>query len=348
MKFIDFCSGIGGGRVALEKLGMSCVAFSEIDSSAEATYQYMFDGDDRNLGDLMDIDPRSLPEFDLLISGFPCQTFSIAGGRCGLADKDRGQIIYGIVKILKERDIKYFILENVKGLANLDNGSTLRTVLALLDGAGYDVSVKVLNSIDFGVPQMRERIYFVGVMKSLAITRFPYMFSAIRRFNDATIEDCLIDRDRQFLFDQRSPGYSTFLKYLKNKYNNGKYSVAQLLSQEHLILDTRQSDLRLYSGKVPTLRRARHGILYVREGQFRKLSGYEALLLQGFPKDYAEKAKGTIPNSKLLQQAGNAMTVPVVEEVAKELLSYIEGDAYEGKERANKQRFSYCEGWLQK
>ncbi|NEW61463.1 hypothetical protein GSY74_09230 [Sulfurovum sp. bin170] len=94
----------------------------------------------------------------------------------------------------------------------------------------------------------------------------------------------MIDSDEKLIFDENLPAYQTFLKYLDNKYNKGKYNIDELLSKEYRVLDTRQSDLRIYEGKTPTLRRGRHGILYVRDGQFRKLSGYEALLLQKFPK----------------------------------------------------------------
>ena len=113
------------------------------------------------------------------------------------------------------------------------------------------------------------------------------------------------------------------MKYLENKYNRGKFSVEKLLKEDFLVIDTRQSDLRLYRGKVPTLRTGRHGILYVRDGKFRKLSGYESLLLQGFPKDLSEKVKGKIADVYLLSQAGNAMTVNVVEAFGKSLLDFI-------------------------
>jgi DNA (cytosine-5)-methyltransferase 1 len=189
-----------------------------------------------------------------------------------------------------------------------------------LNDAGYKVYHKVLNSLDFAVPQMRERIYFVGVKKELVDDDFKYEFP--QKYSGATqsLEECLIESDEKLVFDERLPAYQTFLKYLDNKYNKGKYNIDELLSKEYRVLDTRQSDLRIYEGKTPTLRRGRHGILYVRDGQFRKLSGYEALLLQKFPKKYAEKVRGKISNQKLLQQTGNAMTSSVIEEIAKNLM----------------------------
>jgi len=323
LKFLDFCAGIGGGRIGLENLGMKCLGFSEIDKDAEITYREFFGYDEVNYGDLMQIEPEDLPDFDFMVGGFPCQTFSIIGNRCGLDDDERGQIIYGLVRILKAKDVKYFILENVKGLINHDKGNTLKVVLKLLDDAGYRVYYEVLNSLDFGVPQMRERIYFVGVKKELVDDSFRYEFPKKYSGKSESLEECLIECDRTLIFDESLSAYQTFYKYLDNKYNKGKYNIDKLLSHEYRVLDTRQSDLRIYHDKTPTLRRGRHGILYVREGQFRKLSGYEALLLQKFPKRYADKVRGKISNSKLLQQAGNAMTSSVIEEIAKSFMKAI-------------------------
>ncbi|MBD3842759.1 MAG: DNA (cytosine-5-)-methyltransferase [Campylobacterales bacterium] len=321
MRFMDFCAGIGGGRIGLENLGMSCVGFSEIDKDAEITYKEFFGQDEKNYGDLMKINPADLPDFDFMVGGFPCQTFSIIGTRCGLEDETRGQVIYGLVKILKAKNVKYFILENVKGLISHDKGNTLKIVLELLDNAGYKVYHKILNSIDFGVPQMRERIYFVGVKKDLCDDNFSYEFPQASS-TKIDIEECLID-NKESVFDEKVASYQTFLKYLNNKYNKGKYKIEDLLFDDFKVIDTRQSDLRIYDKKIPTLRRGRHGIMYIRNKNFRKLSGYESLLLQGFPKKYADIVKDKISSSKLLQQTGNAMTVNVIEEIGRNLMRAI-------------------------
>jgi len=322
MTFLDFCAGIGGGRIGLENLGLSCLGFSEIDKDAEKTYRTYFGDAEKNFGDLMKINPKDLPNFDFMVGGFPCQTFSIIGTRCGLRDEEKGQIIYGLVNILKAKKVKYFILENVKGLVNHDKGNTFKTVLKLLDEAGYKVQHKVLNSLDFGVPQMRERIYLVGIKKELVVDNFYFKFPNKSHGVQKTLASCLVD-SKALTFSEKLTSYKTFLKYIDNKYNVGKYKIDELLSEEYRVLDTRQSDLRIYKDKVPTLRRGRHGILYVKNGKFKKLSGYESMLLQGFPQRYAMLAKEKIPNGKLLQQTGNAMTVTVIEEIAKNLLEAI-------------------------
>lgn len=315
MKFMDFCAGIGGGRLGLEENKLECVAHSEIDAVTNQTYRVFFGNDEKNFGDLMSINSAELPDFDILIGGFPCQTFSIVGKRKGFSD-DRGLIIYGIIKILTEKNIPYFILENVKGLVNHNNGQTLKTILSELSNAGYYVDYKVLNSENYGVPQLRERVYFIGIRNDLMKNFFIWPTPT----ETPDIKNYLIDPQSQILdFNNK-----TFQKYINNKYNAGKFDFEELLKENYLILDTRQSDLRIYRGKTPTLRTGRHGILYVKDRKLHKISGYEGLLLQGFPKKLADKAKeANINNNKLLSQAGNAMTVTVIEALGKALLECV-------------------------
>jgi len=319
IKFMDFCAGIGAGRLGLQNLGMKCVGFSEINKYSEQTYREFFGYDEKNYGDLTKIKSEDLKDFDLMIAGFPCQTFSVIGQRKGMED-DRGQIIFSLIKIMREKNLKYFILENVKGLANHDGGKTLKKILEGLDNAGYKVFHRVLNSLDYGVPQMRERIYFVGIRKDLVKKESAFEWPRIIKFPN--VENYLIDEE-ELEFDEKKRSYETFIKFINNKYNKGLFKIEDLLKENYLVLDTRQSDLRLYRNKVPTLRTGRHGILYVRNKKFRKLSGFESLLLQGFPKKLAEKVKGKIADIYLLSQAGNAMTVSSIEAVGKKLLEYI-------------------------
>ncbi len=317
--FMDFCAGIGAGRLGLENVGLKCVAFAEIDKHAERTYREFFGKEEKNYGDLMKINVDDLPDFDLMIAGFPCQSFSVMGQRKGMSD-NRGQIIYGLIKIMNGKNLPYFILENVKGLTNHDGGKTLKIILEELDKAGYKVYHRVLSSLNYGVPQMRERIYFVGIRKDL-VKKNKY-FEWPEPIKTPKIQDYLID-SCELELDERKRSYKTFLKFLGNKYNKGLFQVKKILKDEYLVLDTRQSDLRLYRDKVPTLRTGRHGILYIKNGKFRKLSGFESLLLQGFPKNLAEKTRGKIADVYLLSQAGNAMTVNVIEAIGKNLLNYI-------------------------
>jgi len=320
LKFIDLCAGVGAGRLGLEANGLECVGYSEIDKDAEFTYRTLY-GNELAFGDLTKIEPQMLPNFDLLISGFPCQTFSIVGKRDGLQDEDKGQIIYHISRILEESENSFFILENVKGLVNHDKGRTFKIVLNLLESLDYEVHYEVLNSLDYGVPQMRERIYLVGIKKELIQEGKTFSFP-LKIEKKYDISYFLSDDREEFIFNKSKSTYATFERYLNNKYNQGKYDIDEILKEDYVVLDTRQSDLRIYPQKVPTLRRGRHGILYTKNGQLRKLSGYEAFLLQGFTKEMAEKASLEQSNGKLLAQAGNAMTINVIDAISKELLKY--------------------------
>lgn len=311
---MDFCSGIGAGRLGLENAGITCVAHSEIDPNPDLTYQLFFD-DKSNLGDLTQLNIDNLPNFDVMLAGFPCQTFSIVGKRAGL-DDNRGQIIYYLTNILKRKNVPFFILENVKGLINHNKGETLKAILAILSENGYHVYYQVLDSQYYGVPQMRERIYFVGIKKDIAHTPFEFPKPILSK----PIEYFLSD-DRDYEFNVNNP---TFQKYLASKYNNNQYDIAEILKSDYKIIDWRQSDFRLYDKKTPTLRTGRHGILYSKNGKLRKLSGYEGLLLQGFPKQIAQKViDHKLPDNKILSQAGNAMTVTVIEKLGEQLLKSI-------------------------
>ncbi|RAX57719.1 DNA (cytosine-5-)-methyltransferase [Helicobacter monodelphidis] len=322
MTFIDFCSGIGGGRLGLELNGFQCLGFSEIDKEAIKTYKSFFDTtNELELGDLTNINPYNLPDFDLLISGFPCQTFSIVGKREGLENLDKGQIIFYLSKILAIKQPSYFILENVKGLMSHNKGETLKIILELLESCGYNVSHQLLNTLDFDLPQSRERVYFVGIRKDLGI-KFSF---ETKIFQDSKIQiKDFLNPSNENIFDNNVESYKTFLKYINNKYNINRINLDELLKYDFLIIDTRQSDLRIYKNKIPTLRRDRQGLLYVFNGVLYKLSALEALALQGFNKlpNLQNKIKN-LKTSDILRQAGNAMSVNVIEDIASNILKMI-------------------------
>ena len=322
MTFIDFCSGIGGGRLGLELNGLKCLGFSEIDKEAIRTYKSFFDTQSEiEFGDLTKINPISLPNFDVLISGFPCQSFSIVGKREGLKNKEKGQIIFYLAEILKAKKPKAFILENVKGLVNHNKGETLKEILRLLESCGYNVSFKVLNSLDFGLAHSRERIYFVG-LRTESKKSFSFLDNDLFK-KETKLQDFLNPR-KENIFNATCVTYQTFLKFLENKYNRSKFNLQEILKQDFLVLDTRQSDLRLYKNKIPTLRRDRQGLFYVYQNNLYKLSALEALNLQGFNKikNLNEKIEN-LKTSDILRQCGNAMSVNVIESIANTLLKIL-------------------------
>lgn len=157
--FIDLFAGIGGIRIPFQELGGKCVFASEWDKFAQKTYHVNF-GDMPN-GDITKITNDEIPDFDILLGGFPCQPFSQAGLKKGFSDT-RGTLFFEIERIIKDKRPKAFLLENVKQLRGHDKGRTLKIILEHLDALDYQVTYDVLRAADFGIPQNRERIYIVG------------------------------------------------------------------------------------------------------------------------------------------------------------------------------------------
>ena len=257
----------------------------------------------------------NLPDFDLLIAGFPCQTFSVIGRQAGFSD-DRGQIIFHLSRILREKRPKCFILENVKGLVRHDNGQTIKKIIEELEESGYSTTYKVITSLNCGVPQMRQRVYFVGIRKDIVKNISDFVWP----------EDTPMPKLEEYLIDRvpiSTLNLDILKRYLINPTNVGKYTVEDLCKMNGKVLDTRMNDLRIYDGKVPTLRAQRDGIYYVFDNNIYQLTGYEALLLQGFPKKYADRVKEIVTDRHLLMQAGNAMTVNVIELIGNCIIQYL-------------------------
>ncbi len=159
MKYIELFAGIGGFRSALDKLGYECVFSSEIDKYARQSYKALYDHEPS--GDITKIDAYDIPDHDMIVGGFPCQAFSIAGVRKGFEDT-RGTLFFEIIRIASAKNPKWLMLENVKGLLSHDGGKTFDVMCACLNDIGYAIDFKVLNSKHYGVPQNRERVFIVA------------------------------------------------------------------------------------------------------------------------------------------------------------------------------------------
>lgn len=314
LTFLDLCSGIGGGRLGLENAGMECIGYCDTSRLANITYNLIHSTDgELFFTNIKKIAKGSLPLYDVLIAGFPCQTFSVIGRQNGFNDS-RGQIIFTLCDILKFSQPKYFILENVKGLVTHNNGETYKTILKALHESGYRGYSKVLTTFDYGIPQNRQRIYFIGIRNDLFCENL-FQWPSCRKSNQIEsffLDDMPISEENLFYFK----------RYLMNPTNNNKYSLDEILSMENMIIDTRMNDLRLYRGKMPTLRSQRDGIYYVHHHQLYQLTGTEALLFQGFPYEKIKDLKNKVSDRHLLMQAGNAMSVNVIEELGKSIAHY--------------------------
>ena len=305
LKFIDLFAGIGGIRLGFAnafKENIEFVFSSEIDKYAQQTYKANFDGD--VAGDITKIDEKDIPSHDILLAGFPCQAFSIAGKRLGFEDT-RGTLFFEVARIIKYHKPKILFLENVKGFVNHDNGNTFRVVKETLEEMGYKVFTKVLNAKDFGVPQNRERIYIVAFLDDIEF-----------EFPEALCTEVSIKSKLQ-------------KDVLEKYYYNGKPLFERIkddVVNENSIYQWRRQYVRENkSGVCPTLTAnmgtGGHNVPIVRDKKgIRKLTPRECANFQGFPDTFI------LPNlvdSQLYKQCGNSVVVEVINKIAEKILKRI-------------------------
>ena len=193
--FIDLFAGIGGFHLAFHALGAECEFASEINNFARKTYEANFQAicpglfaSGNFVGDISKVDAAGIPDFDILCAGFPCQAFSSAGLQKGFADP-RGQLFFEIVRILKAKQPKAFILENVRNLLTHDKGATFSTIVDCLQGLGYHIHYKVIKACDFGLPQYRPRLFIIGFKENIPFT-FPASVPLLQTISDIFKGEC--------------------------------------------------------------------------------------------------------------------------------------------------------------
>ena len=300
--FIDLFAGIGGIRLGYQFNGGRCVFSSEWDKDAAKTYYYNFG--ERPYGDIQKIDPKTIPDFDVLLAGFPCQPFSIIGDKEGFKHETQGTLFFNIEKILLEKRPKAFMLENVRNLTAHDNGRTFKVILAHLKNAGYDVHYKVLNALDYGVPQKRERIIICGFRKKVDF-EFPLPIPREERRTVADIIDVDAEQDKS-LFVRPSIRKSR-LERLKDKKFPRPY-----ISHENVAgsITPHTFSCALRAGASAN---------YILINDERRPSAREMLRIQGFPDEF----KIVVPYSQIKHQTGNSVAVPVIRAVAREVVSHL-------------------------
>jgi DNA (cytosine-5)-methyltransferase 1 len=298
-KTIDLFAGIGGIRLGFEAHGCVTVFASEWDRYAQDMYEANFG--ERPFGDINAIEPSAIPDHDILLAGFPCQPFSIAGKGLGFADT-RGTLFFNIEAILETKRPRAFLLENVKRLTTHDEGRTFAVILDRLDKLGYTVYHRVLNSLDFGVPQKRERIYIVGFSEEIDF-EFP---SPLGSF--APLTDVLLD-------DDDVPESYFLSEHLREKRMNAVKGEPPYPSIWHENIGGNVSALP-YSCAL----RAGGSYNYLVVNGVRRLTDREMLRLQGFPDSFIIN----IPYSQARKVAGNSVSVPVIKSIAGNLVKALQ------------------------
>lgn len=318
--FIDLFAGIGGFRIAFQNLGGKCVYSSEFDAKAQESYLANYG--EMPFGDITKESTKSyIPkEFDILCGGFPCQAFSLAGHRLGFKDETRGTLFFEIEAILRKHQPKAFFLENVKGLAIHDRGRTLKTILEHLDDAGYDVvPPQILNAMDYGVPQHRERIYIIGFRKDLGINvaDFHYpdpttpddhrpRFRDVMEENEVSVKYYLSTTYVETLIRHKArheaAGHGFGYKIIDIDGVANAIVVGGMGRECNLLIDKRLTNftpITRIKGEVN------------REG-IRKMTPREWARLQGFPDTF----KIVVADASAYKQFGNSVAIPAIQATA--------------------------------
>lgn len=339
IKYLELFAGIGGFRSAIEKaskhtgIQAKCIGYSEIDPNAVKTYKANFGANDDELeiGDINSLDSelkiKKLPKFDVLLAGFPCQPFSLMGDKEGFADS-RGTMFFQIAKILEIKKPEFFILENVRGLKTHDGGRTFERIMQILkEDLGYHVRPELLNSADFGVPQVRRRLYFIGVKNKKTFKQIAELdFSKKAQKNKFKTAWHLLEREVDEKYYLSEKLIKTILAHGSGNYYS-KSEINRIVA-------------RPLTASMHKMHRANQDNYYSDDfihGEFdgekiisgphskkriRKLTPKEAFRLQGFHDSFVSKAqKAGVSDTQLYKQAGNAITVNVAETILKTILN---------------------------
>ena len=351
IRFFDMFSGIGGFRAGLETIdGYKCIGHCEIDEFADKSYRCLFNTDGEVFfNDATKIDPKDIPEFDLLCAGFPCQAFSVAGIRKGVEDA-RGTLFFEIARVLREKRPKYFLLENVPGLLSHDKGRTFTAILSTLSELGYSIEWQLLNSADFKVPQSRKRMFAFGYRDVRCAGKvFPFT-----ECNPQTLIQVLPGSQGQRGYDlsglsrtlasnaggqggktgmyidlNDKPCITCLARCIKSRYNSGITNrrgensgvfecLMPCLTPDRL--EKRQQGKRFRPHNCPMFTLTAQDIHGVLENcRIRKLMPIECLRLQGFKDEQILPMLEINSDNQLYKQAGNAVTVTVVNAIGKRI-----------------------------
>jgi DNA (cytosine-5)-methyltransferase 1 len=328
--FIDLFAGIGGFRIALQNLGGECVYSSEWDEQAKKTYFANFG--DVPFGDItLESTKRYIPEnFDILCAGFPCQAFSLAGKRRGFAET-RGTLFFDVAEILRRRQPKGIFLENVKGLKIHDKGRTFETIKGALDEVGYIIAddPQIVNAMNFGVPQHRERVYIIGVRKDIAaqygITKetvqdsYPKPTDTTKRFADIKEEKEVnvkyylstqyIDTLVKHRARHEAKGHGFGYEIIRDDQVANAIVVGGMGRERNLVIDDRLTNF------IPVT----HIKGVVNHDGIRRMTPREWARLQGFPDTF----KIIVADASAYKQFGNSVAVPAIQATANELLKLL-------------------------
>jgi DNA (cytosine-5)-methyltransferase 1 len=302
--FIDLFAGIGGIRLGFQALGGKCVFSSEWDEGAVKTYEANFG--ETPFGDITQIPVRSIPDFDILLAGFPCQPFSIIGDKEGFEHETQGTLFFNIEKILREKKPAAFMLENVRNLVAHDGGKTFKVILSHLEGSGYLVFHKVLNALDYGVPQKRERIIICGFRRPTNF-EFPPPIPPDKRLS---LQDIL---ERGETIDKRL--------YVRKEIRDSRLKRLKTMKFPKPYLSHENVAGSITPHSYSCALRAGASANYILVNDERRPTERELLRIQGFPDDF----RIVVNYSQIKRQTGNSVAVPMIKAVAEKMIQSLFG-----------------------
>lgn len=301
--FIDLFAGIGGIRIPFDEMGYRCVFSSEWDKAAQTTYEANFG--ERPAGDITKIDTEAIPPHDLLLAGFPCQAFSIMGKKRGF-DDTRGTMFFEVARILSHHKPRAVLLENVKNLVSHDGGRTFGVIRRAMEELGYTIKWRVLNALDFGLPQKRERIIIVGFRErelterlSLDFPKLPYNLKDILEPDEALDKSLFAS---ETIARKRAANVAAKRVFYPSVWHENKSGNISVLDHSCALRTGASYNYLLVNG-------------------VRRPSARELLRLQGFPDSF----KIAVPLSELRRQTGNSVAVPMIRTVARRMNELMDG-----------------------
>jgi DNA (cytosine-5)-methyltransferase 1 len=300
-KFIDLFAGIGGIRLALESVGGKCVFSSEWDEDAKKSYQ-AFHGDIPH-GDITKIATNEIPDHDILAGGFPCQAFSIIGGMKGFRDT-RGTLFFEIERILKDKRPRAILLENVRNLVSHDKGETFKVIINSLKDIGYNVHWKILNALNYNLPQKRERVIIVGFLENHPF-QFPKPLKQTVTLKDILEDDTNVSK-KHFASDKVKESVEERLK--------GK----NLPIRPWICHENKAGNISPLPYSCALRAGASYNYLLV--NGIRRLTPRENLRLQGFPDSFPL----VVADSAIRKQCGNSVPVTMIQAVCKEIIAALD------------------------
>lgn len=313
MKVAGFFAGVGGIELGFKRAGFDTIWSNEIDEKAAITFRSNH-SNELVVKDIYKIDVSDIPDTDIIVGGFPCQAFSIAGYRKGFED-ERGEIFFRLAKIIRVKSPRIIFIENVKNLISHDKGNTYKVIAETLESFGYKLKTMILNASEYGnIPQNRERIYIIGFLNQADFLSFEDLnpIALKKKIKDIVSTDTKVEE--KFYYTKQN---CSFYEQLKNEVTNKDtlYQWRRVYIRENKsnLCPTLTANMGTGGHNVPIVL-TKYGI--------RKLTPKECFLFQGFPKNF--KLPSHLAQSHLYKQAGNSVAVPVIERLARHIKKAIE------------------------